>query len=201
MAILTLTPTTELDAINLMLRYTGNRPVNAVSDGVSPSQIAQRILHETSREVQSNGLNCNRTTKYTLTANTDSEFVLPQGTLVVDPVDKTKHYVEKNGKLFDPSKNTSVFTETTLDVDIIMFLSFEALPEPVRRYIALEATGEMIMTELRRPELLSMIESKLFKAAAAFRRHELKVRDGNMLSSIDVASVASRDFNAPRAGS
>ena len=69
----TYAPISELEAVNLMLEVIGEQPVNSIESGVSLANQAQRLLHETSREVQTIGLNCNTESEYQLSLDGDSK--------------------------------------------------------------------------------------------------------------------------------
>ena len=72
------TLTTQLEAVNSMLSYISESPVNAIPADLTtlpPSaEIAVNLLAETSREVQSEGWHFNTEKEYELTADGDNKF-------------------------------------------------------------------------------------------------------------------------------
>jgi len=139
----TLAPTTELDAVNTMLNNIGEAPVNSLDSNTGlDASTAQTMLREVSRQVQSRGWFWN--TEITrLAPDTNSNIVLPQGTLRVRPIglNSDKNYVYRDGKLYDRTAfaNTFIFTGN-IELELVYFLGFETLPENARRYIALMAS-------------------------------------------------------------
>ena len=60
------TPTTELEAVNIMLSTIGEAPVNNLDSGLVDAETAETILKNVSRDVQSHGWNFNSEPDYTL---------------------------------------------------------------------------------------------------------------------------------------
>ena len=61
--------TTKLDAVNTMLGVIGELPVNSLGSGSQRSAnvvLAENVLDETNREIQSEGFHFNTEHKYTL---------------------------------------------------------------------------------------------------------------------------------------
>lgn len=104
---LPLLATTELDAINILLNYVGEQPVNSISQAVSESNLAQRQLHQTSRQVQSKGLKCNTIINKELVADINGEFHIPSDVLDVTPTDSSNNFGFRDNKLYDLDNDTS----------------------------------------------------------------------------------------------
>src|SRR5690625_3614987 len=99
---LPLQPLTELDAVNIMLVSIGEQPVNTLElAGVSEVSVGRDILHQTSRQVQSQGLRCNYEENYPLTRDVNGQVKLPANTLKVYPTDHTVDYVQRGDRLYD----------------------------------------------------------------------------------------------------
>jgi len=136
---LPLTPTTELEAVNVMLTSIGEQPVNTLdTPGISVVSIARAILHQTSRQVQERGLRCNTETDFPLPVDEHGNVRVPANTLKVDPTDPTKDYVLRGDRLYDRRNRTYTFTEP-VRVDLVLFLPFEQLPQAAREYITIRA--------------------------------------------------------------
>jgi len=139
----TLNPTSELNAVNVMLTNIGENPVNTLTGTLGlDASTAQIVLREASRHVQSRGYFWN-TERVRLSPNGDSEIALPNNTLSVrsSGVDTGKAYTYRNGKLYNATDFANTFTfATNAELEIIYELDFEALPETARRYITLLAT-------------------------------------------------------------
>lgn len=135
-------PTTELEAVNVMLTNIGEAPVNSLSSGVGlDASTAQTVLKESSRDVQSRGWFWN-TELLELTPDSNKELILPGNTLRARPINQYSSYayIYRNGKLYnrEPFKNTTEF-DGGVEVEAVQELSFTTLPETARRYITLIA--------------------------------------------------------------
>lgn len=132
----TLTPMTELEALNDMLSVIGESPVASLDDAsdVPDAQSALSILRRVARAVQEKGWHWNTEENYTLSPDTTSTIYLPQNTLDVDPSDQTIDYVSRAGKLYDRTNHTFAITNP-VNVDIVLQLDFEDLPSQARKYI------------------------------------------------------------------
>lgn len=132
-----LTPMTELDAINDMLSLIAETPLASLDevDGVADAQTARQILNRESRAVQEKDWDWNTEHQYTLNPDTDGNIVLPSNTLSVDPSDPSIDYVARGGKLWDRSKQTFNIG-VAVKVTIRFYLAFDDLPATARRYIA-----------------------------------------------------------------
>jgi len=147
------TLTTKLDAVNTMLGYVTEAPVNSIANTTSlpPSAaLAKGVIDEVSREVQQDGWHFNTAQDYKLEANASNKFVLPDNVLQVDTVDTTYDVVQRGTTLFDRKNYTDTFTVDELKVNITFLLEYEELPEQARRYIALKAS-RMFATDLLAP--------------------------------------------------
>jgi hypothetical protein len=97
-----------------------------------------------SRAVQARGWIFNTDLDVELTTNQRDEIVVDPSILRVDTTSLVRNgdtdIVERGRKLYDRKKNTTKFTAgTKVRVDLITQLTFDSLPEPARRYIAIRA--------------------------------------------------------------
>jgi len=185
------TLTSKLNAVNTMLGYITEAPVNSIADtaALPPSAaIAKGILDEVSREVQQDGWHFNTAQNYTLEANNNNEFVLPDNTLQVDSVDKTYDVVQRGTKLFDRENYTSEFTVDELEVDITFLLDFEELPEQARRYITLKASRVFANRLIGSREIESLIYRDEIMAKASMQEAEGNNSDRTIFDNYDAAS-------------
>jgi len=174
-----------------MLGYITEAPVNSIADtaALPPSAaIAKGILDEVSREVQQDGWHFNTAQNYTLEANNNNEFVLPDNTLQVDSVDQTYDVVQRGTKLFDRENYTSEFTVEELEVDITFLLDFEELPEQARRYITLKASRVFANRLIGSREIESLIYRDEIMAKASMQEAEGNNSDRTIFDNYDAAS-------------
>ena len=171
--------TSKLDAINSMLIGIGEAPVNTLNSGLQEAEIAEIVLDSISREVQSAGWSFNTDIRYILSPNSSKEILLPTNTLQVDTTGLKRDYdsdiIERNGKLYDRTKNTYEF-DGEVKVDLVYLFEFENLPEVARRYITLRAgrkfqentLGSSEMTQLQfKDEQAALINLKDFESQTA----------------------------------
>jgi hypothetical protein len=183
--------TLKLNAVNTMLGYITEAPVNSIADttALPPSAaIAKGILDEISREVQQDGWHFNTAQNYTLEINSNNEFVLPDNTLQVDSVDHSYDVVQRGTKLFDRENYTSEFTMDEIKVDITFLLDFEELPEQARRYITLKASRVFANRLIGSREIESLIYRDEIMAKSAMQEAEGNNSDRTIFDNYDAAS-------------
>ena len=183
----TLTPMTELDAVNMMLISIGQTPVNTLEvSGIRDVAIAQTILQNTAREIQGQGWWFNQETDYEVSPDGSGYVAVPVTAFHFDPVDCTHNYVPRDNSgtmsLYDLTDKTFVITEDPLKVDVIWFFDFDEIPQAARNYIAVRAArrfqaymvGSQILHEYtKEDEGIALTECK---------RLDLKSRDVNLLN-------------------
>lgn len=138
----TYAPTTELEAVNVMLGVIGEAPVSSLDiSGFSDVAIAKSILHESSREIQSEQWSCNTDDEFEFTPDIDGYINVPPNVLKADVTDdyRTKYScVMRGGKFYDKKEQSFLFSEP-IKMDVTWFLPFTDLPEALRRYITIAA--------------------------------------------------------------
>jgi len=136
-----LSKTTKIQAINTMLSAIGEPPVNSLSSTRADSNIAEQILDETSREVQTYGWHFNTEHDVELVPDNSGNIVVSDNTVVID-TDPTRYYnmdlILRGNLVYDKVTNSSVFSSSIV-VDRIILLDFEDLPEPAKYYIMIRA--------------------------------------------------------------
>lgn len=137
--------TTKLDAVNTMLGIIGEMPVNSLGSGNQRSAnvvLAENVLDETSREIQSEGWHFNTEHKYNLLRDSvTKKIALPLNTLRVDTeVGKYTDIdvVQRGTAMYDRKNHTSTFTKD-LEVSLVFLLEFSQMPEPFRNYVTIRA--------------------------------------------------------------
>ena len=192
---LTMTPVTELDAINMMLMSIGQSPVNSVdATGIKDVAIAQLWLHNTSREIQNQKWAFNTDYAYELTPDGNDRYLVPTNCLYIDPTnlddDWVQRYDEANAamSLYDLKNQTFAANGETMDVDITWFYAFEKTPNSFRNYVALLA-GQRFQAGAISSELLFRFEqSDIDRAKAIFMREQSLVKDRNILQGAGFAN-------------
>lgn len=135
-----MTPTTKLEAVNIMLSTIGESPVNSLSSGLVDAEMAETILNSVSRSVQSEGWNFNREYGMKMGPSLSGEITVPNNTLRADATmtPDSLDLVQRGTRMYDKRNHTyKINKDVTLD--LVVQLEFEELPEVARRYIAIKA--------------------------------------------------------------
>lgn len=181
-----MTASTKLEAINVMLSTIHEAPVNSIS-GAVPNEVAIAVttLDETSREVQSRGWHFNTERDYDMTPNVDGFLKPPANALTAD-LERSTHYnmevTQRGDKFYDKKNHTSVFeTGKVYKAHLILFLEWEQLPEPARRYILLKAARRFQSRTIGSQELYGFTQMDENQASGDLLRYELKMGDYNTI--------------------
>jgi len=146
------TKTTELNAVNTMLSAVGEPPINSLSDPKNAdAAIAQNILTEITREIQTMGWHFNSQYDVTFQPDSDKLITLTDNIARIDISDPsvvsrtssaqpdTRDITQRGNKLFDRTNNTYEF-ESDVVAGVIYLLDFTEMPEPARRYITVKSS-------------------------------------------------------------
>ena len=136
------TPSTELEAVNVMLTTIGETMVNTLAEPTSADvAVAKQVLAEVSRDVQGWAWHFNTEDHYPLPINGDGEIVLPPNVLRVDVNPNeypTIDPVQRGNRLYDKESHSFKFSGT-LHATVVLYLPFDQLTEAARRHITVKA--------------------------------------------------------------
>ena len=184
------TSMTELEAVNVLLTTIGEAPVNTLTGNqVTDVSIAQQVLNEVCREVQSQGWKFNTEYDVRLTPNVNDEIVVPADTARIDA--KTHDVVIRSGKLFDLNERKFTF-DSVLEVEIVYFQDFADLPDVAKRYIATRAARIYADRMINSNTIHQMIAKDEQKALIDLKEYEGDIGDYTMMDSYSVARVLNR---------
>ena len=198
---MSLSPTTKKDAVNTMLTSIGEQPIQNMNDlaGLSDASIAEQILDNVSRAIQSRGWIFNTDLDVPMSVDQYGEIALSPDILRVDTTsrlrDGDKDIVERGRKLYDRQNQTFIFT-TKVTVNQIKLLVFEDLPEPARRYISIRASRIFHDRVVGSGELNRFYQEDEMNAWQALLEYEGDVADYNIFDNYDVFRVVDRDVNS-----
>lgn len=190
-----LAKTTKLQAINTMLSAIGEPPINTLSSQRADSNIAEQILDEVSREVQSYGWHFNTEINVTVSPDTNGHIIVSENVARVDtdPAQYTDLDITLRGdKLFDRVSNSSVFT-SSLVVSRVVMLDFEEMPEQARRYVMIRAArifGDRMVGSEKHHMFTGQDE---MLALARMREYENDTADHSIFDEYSTASVINRN--------
>jgi len=192
---MSLTPTTELEAVNTMLNTIGEAPVNTLVNMTSVDAItAQSILTNVNRSVQAEGWFFNSEYDYPLVPDQNSNLPLPTNIMSVDSSSESNDYqlVQRGTRAYDRKNHTYTFTQT-VKCDLILLLAFEEVPEAARNYIALRAARILQDRLLGSDSLHGMNREDEYHALTTLRLMESETADYNILTgNADVYRILSR---------
>jgi len=181
-----ITPTTELQAVNIMLSTIGEAPVNSITGTTTVDvSTAKNILDETSMSIQSLGWNFNTHTNYkSLSLDSNSKVPLPVNCVKADANQSYRHlnYTIRNGFLYDMEKHTDVFTSAPSSVDLVLVQQFEHLPEYARRYITMKAARRFASRFIGDNQITQLIGQDENEALMAFHQADSQESDVNILA-------------------
>jgi len=194
------TPTTELEAVNIMLSSIGESPVSSLDDAsLVDVSIAKSILDETSRAIQSQGLHCNTELEYVLTPNTDGELTVPTNCVKIDTSGTSADVdvVQRGSRLYDRTKFSYTDFSGTYYVDMVLLFDFADLPEHVKRYITVKSTRRFQARFMGSETLGGFTEKDETEALIYFEQCEAQTENRQMLlDNYDISKIIVR--GAPR---
>lgn len=184
---------TELEAVNVLLTTIGETPVNTLTGNlVTDVTVAQQVLNEVSREVQSEGWHFNTEQGVKLSPNSSKEIVVPPDVSRIDA--KYTDVTIRGGKLFNLTERTFKF-DNQLEVDIVYYQSFVDLPDQAKRYITVRAARIYSDRMINSETIHQMTLRDEQKALITLKEFEGDVGDYSMMDNYSVARVMNRGFN------
>ena len=188
--------TTKLEAINTMLSNVGEAPVNSLTGSLTADvRLAQNILDEVSREVQSTGWHFNTEKEVPLAPNSTNEIELSDGVARVDlegeHVDVDFDVVVRGNKLYNRKKRTYTFTETK-KYTVTYMLDWDQLPESARRYIMIRSARIYQDRLIGSEKLSAFSRSDEQSALFSLRDYEMETADYSLFDNWDVARIIDR---------
>ena len=119
------TRTTELEAVNTILSTIGEAPLNSLTGSLPvDGTMAQNILDEVNREVQSIGWHWNTHLRIQLnTKYSRSSYDI----------------VQRDNYLYNLADNSEIFSSDFTETNVIYLLDFSKIPEQARRYVTIRS--------------------------------------------------------------
>ena len=192
---------TKLQAVNMMLTTIGEQPIENLNDkaGLQDASIAEEILNNTSRQVQSKGWVFNMEYDKIIALDNNDEAVLGDSYLRVDTSSKVRSsktdIVERDGKLYDRVKKTYKFDDA-VTIDIVKYISFDALPEIARRYISVKASRIFHDRVVGSGELHRFFQEDELSAWSDLLEYQSEVGDFTIFDDYDTFRVLDRNQDA-----
>lgn len=179
-----ITPSTELEAVNTLLRAIGESPVSSLSGSVGVEVVTARAtISEISKAVQTEGWLFNTEFGYPLTRDTSGEINLPSNALVVDVPRRAYPTIDpviRGLKLYDRMNHTYKF-DTDIEARVVFGLDFTELPESARHYITYRAARKFQDNSVGSTELHQFNERDEMYARARLIDEQTEDADLNFL--------------------
>lgn len=193
-----MTPTTKLEAINIMLSSIGEAPVNSLTSGLVDAEMAETILNATSREIQSRGWKFNTERNFRITPTQQKEILLPSNTLRADIMKSSAELdlVQRGNKMYN-LKNHSFQVTTPVELEIVVLLDFEQLPEAARHYITIRAARIFQDRAVGSDELHGFQERDEMFALVELKDTEGELGDYTIFDNYAVTRVLDRTVGSP----
>lgn len=179
------TPTSELDAVNMVMKAKGLDLVTSID--IDDAEIADAAFHlnVVDKEVQSKGWWFNKDYSLRLSIASGGTVPLPEGTLKVAPAYynagfNAAPFVERAGKLYDLTNQTNVFTVQPI-VDITVRLAFTDLPEVARRYISILAAHNAQGLDRGNSATFQITNQMVLNALATLEQEQDKAQPNNQV--------------------
>ena len=179
--------TTRLEAINTMLGFIGEAPMNSLEDntGGGDSPIAEQILDEISREVQGQGWEFNTNYDEEHTPDSNKEIILSENVIRADV--KVSQYPNvdvslRGKKLYNRADNTFEFDDP-IKLKVVSVVPWDDLPEPARRYITLRSARILQDRQVGSTELTQLGIREEVAALAALREYDAESADYSIFDS------------------
>lgn len=187
---MTLTPFTELEAVNELLSSIGELPVNHLDEEINIDVAnAMRILRRVNREVQSMGWTCN-TFDTTLLPDNDNHRIRWNPNFIHIKSDSQK-YIKRGEYLYNQTDNTFEFTGQ-IQLTAIMLEDFEDIPDALRSYITAKAVRQFQGRYLSTEEISQQSQQDVLEAWKKLQEYELEINNFNLLSNSDIQAALSR---------
>lgn len=201
MAIGTIVPSSELEAINAMLSTNGTSPLQIGYDLSAPDradvETAINLICSTSRGVQSKGWQFNTVRGSNLPVDDIlGTIAVPSNALkvrkTVNDAQRTWDISHRGGFLWNNTEDSDIFDDDFftdgVDCDITYGLDFTDLPEPARQYIFIAASRRYQEQTLGNADLSSFSKSDEAQALAA-------LIDAEGLIELTTATASLKDQN------
>lgn len=191
------TATTRLEAVNIMLSVLGESPVNTLAGNASATvAMAQTILDETDKEVQSEGWHFNTEKDVELVADRDGFIFVPANIIRLDiptGLFPAQDITVRSGKVYDKVKHTFVFL-APIKFEVVYLFDFEELPESIRAYILSRAARKLQDRVLGAQEHHSYNMRDEAQARARAMNFESDTADYTVFDNSDTARVIDRMY-------
>lgn len=165
---------TELDAVNEILRGSRLQPVAALGTSDPDAEAAEETLYKINQEVQSDGWWFNQR-QVTLPLS-GSNVPVPAEYMQVDAPRYPNRFAVRGGNLYDLKENTDVFTKDQC-VNVVELLDWDDIPQIAKDYIIAKAASVFSERMVTDPTLMRSMAARESMAYQRLVKHS--TRAGN----------------------
>lgn len=185
---------TKLNAVNTILSVVGEPPINSLTGDAatnSDAVLAQNILDEISREVQSQGWHFNTVNDVPMAPDTSGTILIGNTVVRLDSNDTKYDLVLRGTTLYDRKNRTSTFTDS-IKCTVVYLLDFTELPEPAKRLITIRSArvfqDRLVGAQEHHAFTLRDEQMALF----SMREFEMDTADPSIFDNDDVYRIINR---------
>lgn len=180
-----ISPTTELEAVNIMLSAIGESPISSFEEITADVAIARSVLTEVCKAVQLEGWQWNTEDDYPLIPDaTTGRIKLNPNTVRVHfnhPQDE--ELVIRGGYIYDRKRHSFLFpSDYSVKATITILLGFEDLPESARRYTVIRAARVFQERVVGSSTLSTFSEQDEIRARVTMQGEERRADRPNILT-------------------
>lgn len=180
---------TQLTAVNDVLRGVGAAPVSSVS-ATGDAQIVAGLLDRVNEEVQTEDWFFNREYDVTLTP-VAGQIAVPTDVIQIAVLDDCPAQI-RNGFLYNLDLNSDSLWTVPIRVNLVRFLDLTALPAPARQYVVARARYLYAVSFLGNAQLNRELERQEGRARGNLMNDEARVLNSSQLKSWGAGRVIFR---------
>jgi hypothetical protein len=188
--------TTKLDAVNTMLSIIGEPPLNTLTgSGRADALIAENILNEVSREVQSAGWHFNTEKEVEFQPDINQLIYVADNIVRVDTEDVNVttdiDIVLRGSQLYNRASRTYTFSKS-VKCTTVYLLEFEELPQPARQFIMIRAGrifGDRMVGSEKHHGFTIQEE---YRALSDLKEYECDTGDYSIFDNYDIGVIIDR---------
>ena len=177
MATTTIETDTELSAVNSILGAIGQAPVTSLVYDNPEISFIYNLLRDANVDTQAEGWHFNTEKHVKYTPDTNGNILIANDVLQLDVSEGWTHriydVVRRNGKLYDKIDHTYDFSSLdSIDLDVVLLVTFENLPIPFSRYITYRASTKAATQLVANPNLVKLLQGQEALARASLMEYE-----------------------------
>lgn len=177
----------KLSAVNLMLGWVGNSPVNSLNSAGRLGEQAESLLDTKTEFEQQRRWWFNVLTE-TLSPDINGEIALPENALEVDPKNKYDNLFSMlDNKLFNKTTNSFIF-ENDVEVDVLYSFAFEDLPYAFQYYITMSSAKDLYGFRYPSKQIPQQLQANFIHALSEVNKQNLVTAQYNMKDSFPVGN-------------